>query len=243
MIRNSLLVKMHDALSVQGYKSDDFDVETNRDDSGISATIRYRFDRRFRAIVHVRTVKPLIVNPLDPDASTQVGDIILTTYPGEILDVERRKVDGDEELLEELGDWVARLHEELTSEPERREGAARRRQVEDLIAQVEDAPDEPFAPEEVATFREQLDRLEVQLTESIRQHTEHKEDADRQIAALHQDVALLKEQLELLSKANWKKSVAVRMVTWMTDPTTAAMIKSGMNLLRLLPGSDGASPE
>lgn len=135
----------------------------------------------------------------------------ITYSPGEVMSPETEKNLSKERYLEAISDWISNLREELKSTTIGRIVYENEVKLQNLEAFVKEKFTENgetfFSQEEGYKLKEKLDEFEKMFQEQIEnQNTEDKK--------IHEEVQLLKEQIEYLSKRNWTTSIGVKILNW-----------------------------
>lgn len=235
MLRTQLVREIHEQLDKGPYfSSSDFTVTSSGEKDGTGLLeVRYRFDDAFFLKARI---------PPKATARASYGDsydISCTFSPGGLTTVETAKLSNKTELLATIASWLGSLRSEIVAAPGIREVTNAARDLETLLAQVDDLPDEYFTREEANELKKRLDELESQLKANIERSTEDRKAAKVETDALHADVVLLKQTVESLKKKGWAGSLLVRMKKWSSNPENRDLLKTGASVARTLLLGDG----
>jgi hypothetical protein len=223
----------------QRFKAEDFIVEPSpRKDGSGALQIRFRFDDAYTFQVEIPNVVEERSFYGDDDHKVKIGGVV---NPGTLTQKERVAYTTKGELLSGITQWVDRIHEELLSVPTNRQLEEHQSQLEELMANVDELPDEFFTREEAEVLRDRLDELESQMRANIEAASATQKEAAAQVASLHADVELLKRSAESLKKRGWVGALMVRVKKWSANPENRELLKSGATVARTLLLGDGST--
>ena len=238
MIRPRIVAAANTALaSGPHFKADDFSVATtSREDGSGTLEIRYRFDDAY--VFHVELPNTGYERTWLTGPKLKITGF---TSPGFLTSRENVLYEQIPELIAGITGWTERIHEEMLAVPVNRRLAEHRDQLDGLIAQIGDLPDEYFTREEADALRARLDELESQMRANI-EGAASSADVDARLSELHADIELLKRSAESLKKQGWAGSLMVRLKRWSANPENRDLLKSGAAVARTFLLPDGGSP-
>lgn len=242
--REEFLLSVRDALKQSSYYPEDFELEQTADDEFKTLTITYRYHPAFRLQARIRTkpgIRERTIPILQQLEVESIGTIHVFSSPGKILTREHEIIHESDELIQQVASWVQRIDTELSAIPLNRKLSEQQRELDELTEQFAGIPEDFFSKEEAEDLKCRLDQFEEQFAESIRQGTADKVEANRRISSLHDEIQMLKRQLDTLNQKGWTRSALVRITNWARDPLNRQLLKSGGELAKelLLPAGNG----
>ena len=225
MIRTQYLTQINGLIKDDGrFKETDFTVAFASTDADFELDITYLFEPKYRF-------------KAEADLANGVanGDIYvaLTLCPGHIFEQESFNVRASA-LTDNIKNWLSRLRNELASIPIQREMEEQRRQILDIVKQLDDVPGEYFSKQEAEAVKAKLEDLESRLIKNLEETETNRKEAKEKIKIITDDMAVLKNDMQILSKKGWAKSLMTRTFEWAKDPTNAKLLKSGAEVVRKL---------
>lgn len=209
---------------------DDIAIQANQATDGSQFTLTYRPEPEFFFRGTHRTSSPS-------------GRLMIERAPGPVFEREQATV-GLDELSDTIAAWILRLDEDLRGRPLWRALQEQEAELNQLFEQFNDLPEVFFSREEASELEQRLSELEAKLASHIQVSTELESDRRAQLKVVHEDIAHLKEQVQILTKPGWARSLAAKSWQWMRDPQNRALLKDGATLaknLLLPPGSPPTS--
>lgn len=224
MLRKHILKDVHSRLNYSGLTPDDFTVTSTNRSGGGGATllIQYRYNPAFDFMASF-------------DSELDDGrKILYRASPGVLNDTESMTLRSIDYILTAISEWAKRIHEELSAQPVWRRVEQQQAQIEGILKELQDLPDEGFTQEETAELRQKLDDLRNLFEENIREHTKSQSETKEKLKTLEGEIELLKHSLDSLSKKGWWSSLKVKVVKWSRDPDNAQLLKSGAEVVKSL---------
>lgn len=206
MLRPVILNAIQGALTHDGFfATDDFSIQEEKSGHSIRYRHRAEFSLAFR----------LPAEPKREEYGARKHPIYLAVAPGDVNFRESFSVEGLDEFIAELIRWAERIRKDLEAEPIARAVAAHRERVEQLIADLKDVDaDALFTQSEIDGIKEKLKRMEDDLADQIREHATSEKELKSSLERLHQQMAALTSQLQVLSKQSWFRTAFSRMLDW-----------------------------
>lgn len=243
MLRANLSA-IHEALTYKSLVVEDFAIEQGemKDKSHAgSATHGNKWELRivfrpepaytFRAVMEIPSG---LEKRLQGYYREEKSEIVAEASPGEFYFTEPLTFDTPAAMVVGIHDWVDRIESELQARPVNRELQRQQQEIEGLIQQFQQMPEQYFTRDEAEDVRARLDALEERLAENIRQNVENERQAEAKIAKLHADIETLKDRLDAFDKAGWAKTFFIRVAKWMSDPINRKVLKSGAEVAQKL---------
>ncbi len=226
MFKASVVQAVAERLTVPGsFRQEDFEIINQGGGSKAELRVQYRF-------------KPEYFFSAQMKSTTTAKKTLACGYaPGEFVERGSRTVESVSQLLSAVEAWMGFLGAEMRALPLVRELEDRRREIEEILAEVQDVTDEPFSREEGEELRTRLEALE----EDWRQRSgDDDEEVQERFSVIEQDLVQLKREIGSLSKQGWLKSWLVKVARWTEDPENRQFISAGTNAVRgLLTGGNG----
>lgn len=237
MLRPSIKKRVLETLAKpDGLEVDDFVLAESEIDEGTATglTIRYRFADGYLLEARIPHRK---VNS-GPNRTRMID---VEEQPGGVSQAESLQYNGFNRFLEGIAEWAGRVEEDITASPFTRMINRQAAEIEDLLAKVEQLPDEMFSRDEAEELRKRLGELEQQLSEHIARESEAGDDQEERLQGLKTDFELLKDSVDGLKKRGWAGTLVVRVSKWLRDPVTRDVLKSATDVVRrMLPGNGGS---
>jgi hypothetical protein len=140
-------------------------------------------------------------------------------------------------LLTEIQEWLKRLYEDLVSAPVVRQFEAHSSAIEQLRERLERLPDEPLSHDDAVQYREDLDRIKVEILEQLKHETTDKEELKHRVEELGRDIEFLKQTLESMTKRQWGEVFLVQLRKW-KDRVSLKQIAAGTRVFKSLLPAD-----
>jgi chromosome segregation ATPase len=138
------------------------------------------------------------------------------------------------ELLSGITEWVIRVRNELRAIPIYRKIETQQQELEEMLKQFSDLPNEYFSQEEAEKLKQKLEQMEEQLKQSLEQSIADKKELEEKVKSLHADMETLRQNLQVLKKRGWVNSLLVKAANWVKDPSNRELLKSGAEVAQSL---------
>ena len=224
-LRNRTLTQINAALENGGYfKGADFIVTANDASNKTDLKIEYKYSGSFFFSAGIALEKA-------PNGVFMIG---VRYTPGEVNDTESGAVQNLDGLTAAITQWTQRIRGETTATPEMRAVEEQQRLIAELASGLSQVPNEYFSQDEAKEMRVRLDAFEQRLTTNLSEHTQDKAQLAEKLKALTSDVAMLRENISLLTKQNWATALIARTFGWLKDPANQKLLKSGADVVHAL---------
>ena len=139
-------------------------------------------------------------------------------------------------LLDGIQLWVSFLVEDLKSFAANRKISEIEQRLKNAFEKIEDIEGDYFSGDEILDIINKLSSLEEEFKSKIKDVYDSKAEADQKLSKLHEEIQALKDKLEILDKAQWKKSFLSKTFDWLKDPKNQKMLSTGARIVKdLLP--------
>ena len=214
MIRQAIIRQICEEIDLHNFfKCNDFELQASEEQNALLIQYRYDVNIWFRVTI-------------------EKGEIYCTRRPGTLTTEGGSQLNNRQQLVSAIADWLEAVSEEIHTGPIQREMAKQREQIEELIGQFGNAPDEFFSQEERELASNKLADLEDRLSAHLKEHAAERGSLKEQLDELHDDFNTLRDQLESLKKPNWVRCLVVRATTWLKDPLNRELLKDGGDLVK-----------
>jgi polyhydroxyalkanoate synthesis regulator phasin len=239
MLKAAFRKQIDDTLVSQGFQPADFSATEGREgnEGPVSFEIRYRYHEAY----HFKFGVPAVRTTRGEREAEYFFDVSLS--PGEISQDEHKTVVGSAALIHAISIWLSHISMELASLPTNRAVDEQRRQIEAIIEELGEVSDGYFSREEADALDAKLEQLEEKLEANARNSIADEAQLRKRIEQLERDFVELRAQVSALPKRGFVRSFAVRAARWASDPANRGLLKSGIDLARLmLPGAGETGP-
>jgi hypothetical protein len=161
-------------------------------------------------------------------------EITVTASPGEIFKREKTENVRPNQLNSHIKAWLTRLINELVSVPIQRQIEEQQREIENILGQLDDVPKEYFSRQEAEDLRFRLEEMEARLTSNLQETVTNQAELKTRVKAISDDMAILKENINVLNKRGWAKSLVTRTFEWVKDPANRKVLKAGAEVAKEL---------
>src|SRR5215217_3943501 len=230
MLRKHYLTEVNGLIAQQKrFKPSDFGVVVGDDRGRYKLQITYLYDPNYQFTALIK---------LAADGVQGNADVEIVASPGNIFNKERFETTV-RSLSDQIQNWLSRLASELSSVPVQRQVEEQRQQIQDILNELADFPKEYFSQEEAEAVGSKLDDLEARLIKNLEENETNRQLLESKIKTIEADMAMLKDNIQVLNKAGWAKSLVIRAYEWSKDPLNRKLLKSGAAVAAefLLPGN------
>ncbi len=230
MIRTHYLTQINDMIrNEKRFKEADFTVSFKPERSTYLLEITYCYEPQYKFVAAMA---------LDEEPVTEIYMTIIAS-PGSVFKKERYDQIHSSKLSDHIKAWLSRLSNELASIPVQRQIEEQRQEIQQILTQLDDLPNEYFSKQEADVLRSRLDALEASLTDNLKETATNQRELQIKVKAITDDVNGLKENINVLNKRGWAKSLVTRTFEWAKDPANSNLLKSGVEVAkRLLEAGD-----
>lgn len=204
---------------------DPFAEAADETEDGYVLEIIYRFEPQFKFIATM---------PASDQLTPKSIYTTITTTPGHMLITESVSNVRATELSDYIKNWLHRLDEELSSIPLQRQLEEQHKEIEFIFQQLNEIPNDFISKQEAESLRFRLDDLEERLTKNLQETVTDQKELENKIKAISDDMSALKENMNVLNKRGWAKSLVTRTFEWAKDPVNRKLLKSGVEVAREL---------
>ncbi|MCY8807009.1 hypothetical protein [Bacillus atrophaeus] len=211
-LNQSFLVGLRKNLEGNGFTADDFEFTTKKVYSDLNVQIKYIYNKDY--------CFKFAINP-----TGQPQDIELS--PGKILSLE--KIPGIvkfDDLSFKIAHWLDFIRNEIGNTVVGRhikDTQEKIAEIEDLIENKFDAASETyFTKAEGKELKDKLEELEEMYFSSIEKSEKIQYEIEAEKTKLHEEIELLKDQVQYLTKKKWATALMVKLVNWAARNPQAA---------------------
>src|SRR5258706_4283998 len=154
------------------------------------------------------------MNLIGDIVKSDVGIITVIASPGTIFKSEKFTEVGPDQLNDYVRNWLSRLSNELLSVPIQRQIEVQQQELQNILNQLNDIPQEYFSKEEGEYVKHKLEELEERLTKNLQDTITVKTELRDKTNAIANDISLLRSNIEILNKRGWIKALATRTFDW-----------------------------
>ncbi|MEC1406675.1 hypothetical protein [Bacillus halotolerans] len=216
-INQTFLMNLREKLEGNGFTADDFKISTSTtlnknflDELTLQITYIYHNDYCFSFI-------------LNPDG--EMKDLEIS--PGKLLS--REKINGTFSygtLTREITTWVKNLRKEMRNSVVGRQIKETQEKIEEiekiLEEKFEEVSESYFTKAEGQKLKDKLDELEEKYSSAFDKSEELESELKAEKKKLHQEIELLKDQVQYLTKKKWATALMVKLVNWCARNPQAA---------------------
>lgn len=217
-LNRSFLTEIRNRLNNQGITSDDFHI------------IQEQKARRINLNIYMMII--ITTQQLKERA------LVSSQYsPGEVVLTQNKHNMNSDDLLDSIEGWVNALRKEIKNTILGRQAE----ETEEKLAELENLVREKFKEDKETFFtrkeanelKEKLSQLEKLYNEAINKNVTNKNQSREEYTKLHDEVELLKEQVEYLSKKKWATALMIKIMNW-TSRNPAAAKQIGQEAVKAL---------
>lgn len=213
-VSQSFLMKLREGLEGNGFTADDFKISTLTKNYVEILTLQ---------ITYIYHKDYYFSFKLDPDGRMKNLEI----SPGKLLSCE--KTSGAftfGTLISELNTWLNNLRNEMGNSVVGRQIKDTQEKIEEIEKIIEEkfeeASESYFTKAEGQKLKEKLDELEEKYSSAFDKSEEYEFKLIAEKEKLHQEIELLKEQVQYLTKKKWATALMVKLVNWCARNPQAA---------------------
>ena len=149
--------------------------------------------------------------------------------------------EGRSQLVDELRYWQDRVYEDLISTPVLKQFLDYSRTLDEIKERLKGLPDEPASDNEVVELREELDRLKEDFLQQLAEQNLNKQELDKRVQTLENDIQILKQALQTTTKRQWGLMLFMRWQKWREKLSLRQLGTGARVLSKALP--EGVSEE
>ena len=113
--------------------------------------------------------------------------------------------------------------------------------MDEIKERLKGLPDEPASDNEVVELREELDRLKDDFLQQLAEQNLNKQEFDKQVQTLENDIQILKQALQTTTKRQWGLMLFMRWQKWREKLSLRQLGPGARVLSKALP--EGVSEE
>jgi len=136
-------------------------------------------------------------------------------------------------LVSEISDWLNRVYDDVLTAPAIRHFQEHANAIDKLKERISQLPDDPLSKEDIATFKDALEKLKAELLVQIQKETTDKEELKKRVEILTNDISFLKSTLDTMTKKTWSELLVTRFQKWW-NRLGLHQIAAGARILRLV---------
>ncbi|WP_249850995.1 hypothetical protein [Bacillus subtilis] len=215
-INQSFLMNLREKLEGNGFTADDFNISTseklNNNYKELTLKITYIYHKDYYLSFNLNT---------DGEMKS------LKLSPGKLLS--REKISGTftyGTLTTEINTWVKNLRNEMRNSFVGRQIKDTQEKIEEIEKIIEEkfeeASESYFTKAEGQKLKDKLDELEEKYSSAFDKSEELKSELKAEKKKLHQEIELLKDQVQYLTKKKWVTALMVKLVNWCARNPQAA---------------------
>jgi hypothetical protein len=221
MIRKHYLTELNRLIVAQErFRESDFEISIKTEDDQVVLEIHYAYAREyyFTAQMELNVAEPVY----RPDVTA-----LVFASPGIMFKTERFQDVTTSQLNEHVKTWLTRLINELMSVPVQRQIEEQHQEIQQIIGQLDNIPQEYFSKDEGERVKAKLEDLEARLVKNLGETITDKKELEEKTNVIVQDIAVLKETIQVLNKPGWAKALVTRTFDWAKDPANRKVITTG----------------
>lgn len=158
---------------------------------------------------------------------------IFTYCPGDFLEIEQSESTlSSEKYLEAVLKWLERIDQLYMTDAKLRvineKVEMQKKQLDNILEKIDEMPDKTFSDEESKTILERLEKLESDLRENDDLMRDEVVELKEELHKMQQEVELLKNTLNNMSKKGWLKMFAIKVFNWSKKPENRELISAGI---------------
>ncbi|MGN2619624.1 hypothetical protein [Bacillus stercoris] len=213
-INQSFLMNLRERLEGNGFTADDFQISTSEtlNKNGLTLQITYIYHKDYYLsffLNHDGEMKNLKLSPGKLLANeTRSGIFTYGTLTGEI------------------NTWVKNLRSEIRNSVVGRQIKETQEKIEEIEKIMEEKFEEVsesyFTKAEGQKLKEKLDELEEKYSLAFDKSEELESELKAEKKKMHQEIELLKDQVQYLTKKKWATALMVKLVNWCARNPQAA---------------------
>lgn len=159
---------------------------------------------------------------------------IFTYCPGDFLEVEQSESTlSSEKYLEAVLKWLDRIDQLYMTDAKLRvineKVEMQKKQLDSILKRIDTMPDRTFSDEESKTILEKLEKLENDLRENDDLMRDEVDELKEELLKMQQEVEVLKNTLNSMSKKGWLKMFAIKVFNWSKKPENRELISAGID--------------
>lgn len=221
MIRKHYLTELNKLIVAQErFRESDFEISINTEDDKVVLAIYYAYAREYYFTAQME------LNVAEPVYRSEVTALVIAS-PGVMFKTEKFQDVATTQLNEHVKTWLSRLTNELLSVPIQRQIDAQHQEIQQILGQLNDIPQEYFSKEEGEKVKAKLEDLEARLVKNLGETITDKKELEQKTKAIVQDIAVLKDTVQVLNKPGWAKALVTRTFDWAKDPANRKVITTG----------------
>ncbi|MFJ1450512.1 hypothetical protein [Bacillus halotolerans] len=230
-INQSFLMNLREKLEGNGFTADDFKIST----SSTFTSKKYVRELTLK-ITYIYQKNYYLSFELNPD-----GDMKnLEMSPGKFLSHEKTSVTFNYgTLTKEINTWVKNLRNEMGNSVVGRQIKDTQEKIEEIEKLIEEkfeeVSDSYFTKSEGQKLKDKLEELEEKYSSVFDKTEEFELELKAEKKKLHEEIELLKDQVQYLTKKKWVTALMVKLVNWCARNPQAAKQIGQSAVKNLLP--------
>jgi uncharacterized protein YciU (UPF0263 family) len=149
--------------------------------------------------------------------------------PGKILLKDRYEANSWSAIVEAISDWVEHIYLEITSHPVARIVVELDEEMEEILKQIDELPNEYFTKEQGRKVIDRLNELESKFKAYFEQLEEGNADVKTQLTELTKDMEFLRASVFNVTQKKWARIFTNRLGRLLNSPAGQAILSSGVS--------------
>ncbi|WP_415272764.1 hypothetical protein [Bacillus siamensis] len=211
-LNQSFLVGLRKSLEGNGFTADDFEFTTKKVYSDVNVQIKYIYNKDY--------CFKFVVNPEGQPQDTELS-------PGKILSLEKIPGVVSHDILSfRIGNWLGFIRNEIGNTVVGRHIKDTQEKIAEFEELIENKFDEAsetyFTKAEGKELNAKLEELEEMYFSSIEKSEKIQHEIEAEKNKLHEEIELLKDQVQYLTKKKWATALMIKLVNWTARNPEAA---------------------
>ncbi|MED4523823.1 hypothetical protein P9257_06230 [Bacillus velezensis] len=215
-INQSFLMNLRERLEGNGFTADDFNISTSEklinNHKELTLKITYIYHKDYYLSFNLNTDGEMKSLKLSPGKLLS-REIIYGTFTYGTL-------------ITEINTWVKNIRNEMRNSFVGRQMKDTQEKIEEIEKIIEEkfeeASESYFTKAEGQKLKDKLDELEEKYSSAFDKSEELKSELNAEKKKLHQEIELLKDQVQYLTKKKWVTALMVKLVNWCARNPQAA---------------------
>ena len=142
------------------------------------------------------------------------------------------------QIEQHINTWMEALAEEMEEQCSIKKIKHEQGQINKILNHFDYIDDNSFSVEEILMMQQTLDQLEQQFIEKVKLQDYSEETIEAKLQQLHEEIEVLKQQLEIFSKEGFFRKAFPTFMKWFGYGDSKHIISDGVDMLKhILPAS------
>lgn len=192
--------------------------------SSKAATLKYKFHNDYYWKIMLKTGHDLSKN-IESEPEKLLEKYILVEYsPSDIMNKVVIEIQDDYDVIKTIHNWLVDLYEDLVQDPIVRKIENDIQEMNNFVNSININGNKDFSDEEIADWEDKLNIVQEKLKTEIEELKVENKNLKKSFNKIINEIDLLKSTLKSTKKTTWVKSVAFKLVTWMSNPNNQAIL-------------------